>query len=109
MYYIAIRGLEQEPEGAARCSACFRLRLAETIKTAQKLGFDCFDTTLSVSPHKNFSVISQIADELVTEYGIEYIRGNYKKQDGYKQSVELSEAYKLYRQHYCGCEFSEAH
>lgn len=108
IYYSAVKGMEQEPEGGLRCAVCFKLRLEETARRAKNLGFDFFDTTLTVSPHKNFKVISEIGSALEKEYGIAYLKGNYKKQDGYKRSIEMSKTYALYRQHYCGCEFSEA-
>ncbi len=106
-YYTAVRGLEQEPEGGARCAACFALRLEKTAALARELGFDAFDTTLSVSPYKNYETIRSIAEPLAERCGLEYLAGNYKKKDGYKRSIELSRQYGLYRQHYCGCEFSK--
>ncbi|NCB41474.1 MAG: epoxyqueuosine reductase QueH [Clostridia bacterium] len=107
-YYSAVNGLEQEPEGGLRCAVCFNLRLEETAKQAIKGNFDLFDTTLTVSPHKDYQTILGIGKALSKAYGIEYAGGNYKKQDGYKLSIEMSKAHGLYRQHYCGCEFSEA-
>ena len=105
----AVRGLENEPEGGARCSVCFKLRLEETAREAKERGFDCFDTTLTVSPHKNYEVISAIAGHISDELGIAYEAGNYKKKDGFKRSIELSREYGLYRQDFCGCEFSRWH
>ena len=32
--------------------------------------------------------------------------GNFKKKDGFKRSIELSKQFGIYRQNYCGCEFS---
>lgn len=107
-YYTCVKGLEQEPEGGARCRACFLLRLEETAKQAAQQGFDAFDTTLSVSPYKNSKVLAEIGRSLAAKYGVEYLEGNYKKQDGYRRSIELSREYGLYRQDYCGCEFSKA-
>ena len=107
-FYKAAEGLEDEPEGGKRCAKCFWLRLYKTAKTAKDMGFGCFDTTLTVSPYKNYAVISGIGSQIATELGIEYLGGNYKKQDGYKRSIELSNKYGLYRQHYCGCGYSEA-
>lgn len=107
-YYTCVKGLEQEPEGGARCRACFLLRLEETAKQAAQQGFDAFDTTLSVSPYKNSKVLAEIGRSLAAKYSVEYLEGNYKKQDGYRRSIELSREYGLYRQDYCGCEFSKA-
>ena len=107
-YYTCARGLEQEPEGGARCRACFLLRLEETARQAKAQGFDAFDTTLTVSPYKNYAVIAEIGQALAEQYGVAYLGGNYKKQNGYQRSIELSKEYGLYRQDYCGCEFSKA-
>ena len=104
----AVKGLEEEPEGGARCSVCFEMRLRKTAEYAKAHGFDCFDTTLTVSPYKNYDVISAIGGKIAEELATEYLSGNYKKQDGYRRSVELSNIYGLYRQHFCGCEFSGA-
>ena len=107
-FYAAAKGLEAEKEGGARCRECFALRLRETAGYAKHHGYDCFDTTLTVSPYKNYDVISVIGSAIGEELGIEYLSGNYKKKDGYRRSVELSKEYGLYRQHYCGCEYSKA-
>ncbi len=107
-FYRAAEGLEAEPEGGARCRECFILRLKKTAELARDLGFDCFDTTLTVSPYKSYDVISEIGRSLSELTGVDYLSGNYKKKDGYRRSVELSREYGLYRQHYCGCGFSKA-
>ena len=107
-YYTCVSGLEQEREGGERCRRCFQLRLEETAKTAKEQGFDSFDTTLTVSPYKNYEMIAEIGRALESQYGVAYAAGNYKKQDGYRRSIELSREYGLYRQDYCGCEFSKA-
>lgn len=103
----AVRGLEKEREGGARCPVCFKLRLDRTAQMAKEGGFDCFGTTLTVSPHKNAEIINAIGMEVGKEREIEFIEGNYKKKDGYKKSIELSKKYNLYRQNYCGCIFSK--
>lgn len=105
-FFEAVKGLENEPEGGARCAVCFEMRLRRTALYAAEHGFDCFDTTLTVSPYKNYDVISSIGRRISEETGIEYLSGNYKKKDGYRRSVELSKKYRLYRQHFCGCAFS---
>ncbi len=101
-----VTGFEQEREGGARCEKCFRLRMEKTAAQAKKLGFDCFTTTLSVSPHKNAELLNNIGKELSEKYNIPYLVADFKKREGYKRSVELSKEFDLYRQEYCGCEFS---
>jgi len=91
------------PEGGPRCGECFGLRLRATAAKAKTDGFDCFATTLSVSPHKDAKVLNAIGVRLEGEYGVGYLRSDFKKRDGYKRSVELSKQYGLYRQAYCGC------
>ena len=95
-----------EPEGGLRCTRCFTLRLEETAKFAKAEGFPYFATTLSVSPHKDAERLNQIGEALGEKYGITYLYGDFKKKDGYRRSVILSEKLGLYRQGYCGCGFS---
>lgn len=102
----AVNGYENEPEGGARCELCFRLRLNETAAEAKRLGYDFFGTTLTVSPHKNSQVLNKLGGEYAEKYGVKYLYSDFKKREGYKRSIELSKQYELYRQNYCGCEFS---
>ena len=105
-FYEAVKGLEREPEGGARCPVCFRLRLEKTAKLALKHKFDLFGTTLTVSPHKNAELINAIGTALQNKYDIKFLQANFKKNDGYKRSIELSKQLDIYRQKYCGCEFA---
>lgn len=102
----AVKGLENEKEGGARCEKCFRLRLFETAKKAKELGIGYFCTTLTVSPHKNSKLLNKIGAEAEKEYGVKFLRSDFKKKEGYKRSIELSNKLKLYRQNYCGCKYS---
>lgn len=106
-YENSIKGLEQEKEGGSRCHICYRLRLEETAKIAKEKGFDYFTTTLSISPYKNAKVLNEIGEELGKIYNISYLYADFKKKNGYKRSIELSRIYNLYRQDYCGCEYSK--
>lgn len=106
-FLCKVKGLEEEPEGGARCPVCFALRLTKTAKKAKELGFDCFGTTLTVSPHKNAQIINAIGKKIEQTEQIAFLEGNYKKQDGYKKSIEFSKQYNLYRQNYCGCTFAK--
>lgn len=106
-FYEAVRGLEHIPEGGERCFVCYRLRLEETAKLASEQGFDFFTTTLSVSPYKNAAKLNEIGEELGEKYGVKHLPSDFKKKDGYKRSIELSEKYGLYRQNYCGCVYSQ--
>ena len=105
-FSAAAAGLEGAPAGGARCERCFRLRLKKTAEAAREHGFPYFTTTLSVSPHKNAQLLNRLGGEIGEAYGVKYLFSDFKKRDGYKRSLELSEQYGLYRQNYCGCEFS---
>ena len=107
-YISAVRGLEEEKEGGARCAVCFRLRLERTAREAKARGFDYFATTLTVSPLKNAKLINTIGFAVAEEVGVPYLPSDFKKRGGYLHSVRLSEEYGLYRQDYCGCAFSKA-
>lgn len=102
-----ISGLEKEPEGGSRCSKCYLLRMEETAKKGEKLKYDYFATTLTVSPYKNSKKINEIGFLLEEKYNIKYLPSDFKKKNGYKRSIELSKEYNLYRQNYCGCIFSK--
>ena len=99
-------GLEDVPEGGARCFACIALRMEETARLAAEGGYDYFTTTLSVSPHKNAEAINTIGEALAAKYPVKYLYANFKKKDGYKRSLQLSGQFDLYRQDYCGCKYS---
>lgn len=102
------KGLENEPEGGERCTACYRLRLEKTAKIAAENGYDYFTTTLSISPLKDAGRLNAIGGELTHQYGVPYLFSDFKKREGYKRSIQLSSEYDLYRQDYCGCAFSKA-
>ena len=105
-FFNISRGLEKEPERGKRCYKCYQLRLNETAKIAEKLGYDYFCTTLTLSPHKNSNWINEIGEDLNNKYNSTYLYSDFKKKNGYKRSIELSSEYNLYRQNYCGCVYS---
>ena len=107
VFFDTVRGFENLGEGSERCFRCYRLRLEETAKKASELGFDYFTTTLSISPYKNSKVLNDIGYELENKYNINYLCADFKKKNGYKRSIELSNIYGLYRQDYCGCIYSK--
>jgi len=106
LYEDQIKGLEKEPERGKRCTVCFNLRLEKTAITAKKLGYDFFGTTLTVSPYKNSTLINELGALLEKKYNINFLYSDFKKNNGYKRSIELSKEHNLYRQNYCGCDFS---
>ena len=101
-----VKGLEDEPEGGKRCTECFRLRLMETARLAKHYGFDYFCTTLTLSRHKDAVRINDLAEEIARATGVAWLPSDFKKRDGENRSIELCEQYHVYRQLYCGCEYS---
>lgn len=105
-WFELMRGLENEPEGGERCRKCYQMRLQKTAQMAKELGLDLMTTTLTISPHKKAEVINVIGQKIAEELGIKYWDSDFKKQDGYKKSCEISAQHEFYRQDYCGCVFS---
>ena len=105
-FYDMARGMEQIPEGGERCFSCYEMRLEECARLAAEEKYDYFTTTLSISPMKNAQKLNEIGGRLAEQYGVKYLFSDFKKKNGYKRSVELSEEYGMYRQDYCGCVFS---
>ena len=105
-FFQIAEGLEYLREGGERCFKCYELRLEEAAKIARDAGFDYFTTTLSISPLKNADKLNEIGTRLADKYGVQYLQSDFKKKNGYKRSIELSNEYGLYRQDYCGCEYS---
>lgn len=103
-FFDAARGLENEPEGGARCRECFGMRIGKTAELAREGGFDFFTTSLTLSPLKNTAHINEIGK---MAGGERWLYSDFKKRDGYLRSIELSKQFNLYRQNYCGCEFSK--
>lgn len=106
-FFAMAKGMEQLPEGGERCFLCYEMRMREAAVLAKKGRYEYFTTTLSISPHKNAQKINEIGEKLEQEFGVKHLPSDFKKKDGYKRSIELSQEYNLYRQNYCGCVYSK--
>lgn len=104
-FFTVSKNLENCEEGGARCLECYSLRIKNTSEKAKKENYDFFATTLSVSPHKNAQMINKIGFSFSTEK-CRWLPNDFKKRNGYVDSVQLSKKYGLYRQDYCGCIYS---
>ena len=102
-WFAETGSLENEPEGGRRCEVCFRLRLKRAYLHMKEYGWDAFTTTLTISPHKSADVINRIGQEIGGE---QFLARDFKKQEGFKRTVELAKKWTLYRQDYCGCVYS---
>ncbi len=106
-FYKNIKGLENQPERGLRCQKCYRLRLENTLLYAKNNSFDYFATTLTLSPLKSAVALNTIGEELSLNPQPKWLYTDFKKREGYKNSINLSNTYNLYRQNFCGCEFSK--
>lgn len=102
LFFSMSKGLENEPERGARCLNCYRMRLGKTAQIAAEGGYDYFATTLTLSPLKPAQTINGIGMEISDIY----LPSDFKKNNGYLRSIELSGQFNLYRQNYCGCVYS---
>ncbi len=105
-WFDLIAGFEKEPEGGKRCRLCFEIQLEETAKVALSLNISFFTTTLTISPHKDVEFISDLGKVIAKKYGLNYLSYVFRKNSGFIKSVNISKKLRLYRQNYCGCQFS---
>lgn len=103
-----VKGKENEKEGGKRCELCIAFRMQKAFEFAAKNGYDIVTTTLSISPHKNCEFINTTGEQLEKQYAVKYLHADFKKENGYLRSIELCKQLGIYRQNYCGCEFSIA-
>ncbi len=104
VFLDAIKDTEYLKEGSKRCYLCYEFRIKKLSEVASKLNFDYFSTVMSVSPYKNSLWINELGKKY--ENNSLFLYSNFKKEEGYKKSIILSKEYHLYRQSWCGCEFS---
>ena len=102
----AVKGFEAEPERGKRCEICFKLRLEKTAQFAVKNNINLLTTTLTVSPHKNSKTIFTVLEEVCGKYNLEYLKCDFKKENGFLITSRLAEEQNFYRQKYCGCKYS---
>ncbi len=106
IYYEFVKGLENEPEKGARCDKCFELRLDKSAQKATELGIEEFTTSMVISPHKDYDKLSKIGAQVAMRYNLNYLPLNFRKQDGFLKTNQISKSLNLYRQNYCGCKFA---
>lgn len=105
-FLTAVRGLENEREGGARCRVCIALRIKRAFEYAVENNYEVVTTTLSISPHKDAEFINLTGEKFEEMYGIKYLHADFKKQNGYLRSIEICRERDVYRQEYCGCEYA---
>lgn len=106
-YAQAVKGLTHLGEGSERCFACYRFRMEAAAELAKERGCDYFTTTLSISPYKNVARINDIGEDIALRVGVKHLPNDFKKRGGYQRSIALCKEWDIYRQHYCGCIYSQ--
>ena len=106
-FFDMAKGMEMLKEGGERCFKCYNLRLEKAAQMAKEMGMDYFCTTLTLSPLKSSYIINKIGNDLQNKYQVKYLFSDFKKRNGYLESIKLSKEYNLYRQDYCGCIYSK--
>jgi predicted adenine nucleotide alpha hydrolase (AANH) superfamily ATPase len=102
----AVREFTDTPEGGARCEQCFLLRLRQTARFCRSIGWHEFTTVMSISPHKRIEMLNKTGKTAADEFNLAYKPFNFKKNNGFLNSIKLSKELGLYRQDYCGCRLS---
>ncbi|MFH1386202.1 MAG: epoxyqueuosine reductase QueH [bacterium] len=97
---------ESYPENSLRCRLCFKYRLLRTAKAAKEKRLLAFGTTLSNNRYKETDHINKLGEEIASNYQLNYIKFDLDKEKAYQIGRTLSREYNIYRQKYCGCEFS---
>ncbi len=100
------RPLAGEPEGGRRCELCFRLQLEAAAEAASSHGVSFLCTTLTISPHKNVALINALGTEAAERHRLTWLPRIFRKQGGFVRSAAISKELGLYRQTWCGCEYS---
>ena len=95
-----------EPEKGKRCDICYAIRLEQTARHATKFQMETYTTVMSLSPWKKASVLNRIGQMFAARWGGKFLIADFKKKDGFAQSVKKSRELGLYRQNYCGCLYS---
>ena len=106
-FLTVVKGYEKEKEGGNRCRICSAQRLDKAFEYATIHNFEIVTTTLSISPHKDAEFINKLGESLEQKYGIKYLHADFKKENGYLNSINICKEKGIYRQDYCGCEFSK--
>jgi epoxyqueuosine reductase len=103
-----VKAYAHTPEGGERCEHCFLLRLRQTAAFCKSIGWQSFTTVMSISPHKRIEMLDKTGKAAADEFGLIYVPFNFKKNNGFLNSIKLSKELGLYRQDYCGCRLSKA-
>lgn len=87
-----------------RCFHCYAMRMERTAQIARRGEFDGFTTTLLYSKFQKHDEIAALGRDLSTKKtGFLY----HDFREGWKEGIDISKKWGIYRQQYCGCLYSE--
>ena len=93
------------PNFDERCEYCYSARLGEVAFYAAEHGFDCFSTTLLISPYQKHERIREIAEKEATKNNVRFLYRDFRPL--FRAGQQAAREMGLYMQKYCGCIFSE--
>lgn len=101
-----VKGLEQEPEQGKRCFTCIGMRLDRSAREAKHRGFGIFGTTLTMGSRKSARIIFPIGEAAARRYGLDFYAEDWKKKGRETVARQMVKDRGIYRQNYCGCQYS---
>ncbi len=93
-----------EGKYSSRCEMCYSIRMDYVAKYASENGYDCFSTSLLVSPYQQHDFIAEIASASAGKYGVRFEYFNWSPH--FREGQAMAREHGLYRQKYCGCIYS---
>jgi len=106
-WFTRVKGLENEPERGARCTACFDMRFERTALYAHEHGFPMISSSLGISRWKDMNQINGCGARAAARYPqLVYWDYNWRKGGGSQRMIDISKREQFYQQEYCGCVYS---
>ncbi|NVP17168.1 ribonuclease HII [Candidatus Gracilibacteria bacterium] len=118
-FFDRIKGFEDTPEKGEKCTHCYDMRLERTALEARRLGIKYWTSTLNTSPHKDLEKMFSLGDKWSInetfdsisnknlKEKLDFLKTAFRKNAGFKRSVEYTKKHNIYRQTYCGCIYSD--
>ena len=106
-FFQVIKWYEDTPERGEKCTLCYDMRLERSARLGKELWYTHYTSTLNTSPHKDLEKMFSLGDKYGREYGLEFLKIAFRKNNGFQRSVDYTHEHNIYRQDYCGCVYSD--
>lgn len=100
-----LRRVAWREQGEVRCRLCYASRLELVHKMACQGKFDGFTSTLLYSKQQRHSVIAEVGNGVAGGSAVPFVYRDFRS--GWKDGIEQSLEWGVYRQQWCGCIYSE--